>query len=309
MDKKVILLTGSSGMVGKNILEHPEKKRYFFLTPKSNELDLRDYNAVENYIKKYRPDMVIHAAGKVGGIQANMSQPINFFVENIDIGKNVILASYKNGVKKLINFGSSCMYPKNFNGRLTEDLILKGELESTNEAYAIAKIAIARLCDYVMREDKNYHYKTLIPCNLYGRYDKFDQVNSHLVPAILHKLHQAKTNNHAVEIWGDGSAKREFMYAGDMADMVFRAIEHFKYLPNYMNVGFGIDYTVSEYYQSAAEVVGFEGQFIFNLKKPVGMTRKLVNIDRQIEWGWKPRVSLREGLKKTYDFYLSNINI
>jgi GDP-L-fucose synthase len=308
MLKKRILLTGGRGMVGRNLLEHPAIGQFDLLMPDSKELDLRNYIAVETYIKKYQPEMIIHAAGKVGGIQANIREPVNFFLENLDMGRNIVLASYRSGIRQLINLGSSCMYPKNSSESLSEDMILKGELEPTNEGYAIAKIATAKLCDFIRREDSSYIYKTIIPCNLYGRYDKFDPTQSHLIPAVIHKIHQAKIKNeNFVEIWGDGFARREFMYAGDLTGMIVKAIDDFDSLPFYTNVGLGYDYTVNEYYQAVAEVIGFSGKFIHDISKPVGMRRKLVNIDRQLHWGWKYQIDLKQGLKKTYEYYLSEV--
>lgn len=305
MSKTKILLTGAGGMVGQNLLEHPEINKFEILAPSRTELDLRNSSSVAAFIERYRPDMVIHAAGKVGGIEANLREPVSFLVDNLDMGRNVILASRQYGIKKLINLGSSCMYPRNHAEPLVEGMVLKGELEPTNEGYAIAKIAIARLCDYIHLEDNNYHYKTLIPCNLYGRHDKFDPAHSHLIPAIIHKVHQAKLKNDAtVEIWGDGSVRREFMYAGDLADFIVKAVDDYDLLPSYMNLGLGYDYTINDYYYAAAEVIGFSGSFSHDKTKPVGMLRKLVNIDNQVKLGWCHQISLKEGLEKTYDFYL-----
>ena len=309
MAKKAILLTGSGGMVGQNLLEHKDINLFDILTPRSSELDLCDYEKVENYLLKNKPEMIIHAAGKVGGIQANIKQPVSFLVDNLDMGRNIVFGAAKAGIKKLINIGSSCMYPANISEPLTEDMLLKGKLEQTNEGYAIAKLAIARLCEYISREDKSFNYKTLIPCNLYGRFDKFDSDNSHLLAAIIHKIHQAKNENiKKVAIWGDGLARREFMYAGDLAEAIIKSINSFDEIPKYMNIGLGEDFTVNEYYQEAAKVIGFNGGFIHDKTKPVGMSRKLVNVDLQTNWGWKPKISLKEGLQKTYKFYLNEIN-
>ena len=300
-----ILLTGGGGMVGTNILENPDFKEFEVLAPRSGELDLRDFVAVKDYLNKHSPDLVIHAAGKVGGIQANIREPVSYLLENLDMGRNIIWASRQVGIKKVINLGSSCMYPRGHEEPLKEDLILKGELEPTNEGYALAKVLTAKICEYITREDQSYQYKTIIPCNLYGRHDKFNPNDSHLLPAIIHKVHQAKNNNeNIVEIWGDGLARREFMYAGDFADAIIRAIHHFDSLPSYMNVGLGHDHTINNYYQAVADVIGFEGSFIHNLDKPVGMSRKLVNIDRQTSWGWSPKHDLTLGIQKTYEFYL-----
>ena len=212
MNKTRILLTGGGGMVGRNLLEHFEINDFEILAPNSKELDLRDYNAVQTYLQKIKPDVVIHAAGKVGGIHANMREPVSFLMDNLDMGRNIVWAAHQSGVKKLINLGSSCMYPRNHSEPLKEEMVLKGELEPTNEGYAIAKVATAKLCEYIMREDSEYQYKTLIPCNIYGRFDKFDPEHSHLLPAIIHKVHQANQSGlDVVEIWGDGTARREFM--------------------------------------------------------------------------------------------------
>ena len=303
-----ILLTGAGGMVGKNFLEHPQINAFEVLAPRRKELDLRDFAAVQAFLDKHRPDMVIHAAGKVGGIQANMREPVGFLLENLDMGRNIVWASRQTGIKKIINLGSSCMYPRNHNEPLREELVLKGELEPTNEGYALAKVVTMRLCEYISRENGIFQYKTLIPCNLYGRHDKFDPAHSHLISAIIHKVHQAKAaGDNQVEIWGDGMARREFMYAGDLADVLFRAVKEFDTLPMMMNVGLGNDYSINEYYQVAAEVVGYRGSFVHDLTKPVGMKRKLVNVDLQRSWGWTAQHTLRSGIEKTYDFYLKGI--
>ena len=302
-----ILLTGGGGMVGRNILEHPAAAEWAFLAPRSHELDLRDSGAVEDYVRRESPDLVIHAAGRVGGIQANIAHPVDFLVTNVDLGRNIIMASRAAGVKVLLNLASSCMYPRNAENPLREELVLQGELEPTNEGYALAKIFATRLCQYIHREDPSFHYKTLIPCNLYGRHDKFAPEHSHLIPAIIHKIHLAKTEGRAeVDIWGDGTARREFMYAGDVADAVMRAVNHFGSLPELTNIGLGHDYTINEYYAAAAEVIGWKGRFVHDLAKPVGMRQKLVSVARQNAWGWAPATSLRDGIARTYRFYLED---
>lgn len=302
--KGVVLLTGGGGMVGKNILEHPEAKEWHFNAPRSIELDLTDFNATLDYVRKLQPDFIIHAAGRVGGIQANIAHPVNFLVENMDMGRNIVMAAREAGVKKLLNLGSSCMYPRNAPNPLVETMILQGELEPTNEGYALAKIMTARLCDYIYREDQRYCYKTMIPCNLYGRHDKFDPKHSHLIPAIIHKIQQSIDAGHTpVEIWGDGTARREFMYAGDLASAIMRALNLFDRLPIVMNVGLGFDYSINEYYQAAAQVMGYNGRFEHDCSKPVGMKQKLVSTNLQKAWGWEPSVSLEQGITKTCQFY------
>ncbi|QDD66438.1 GDP-L-fucose synthase [Herbaspirillum seropedicae] len=305
MAKARILLTGGRGMVGRNILEHPLADQWDFIAPGSHELDLTDFAATQRFMKEVKPDVVIHSAGRVGGIQANMAHPVDFLVTNVDLGRNVVLAAREAGVSKLLNLASSCMYPRNAVNPLHEDLILKGELEPTNEGYALAKIFATRLCQYVSRENPNLQYKTLIPCNLYGRHDKFSPAHSHLIPAIIHKVHQAKLHGLAsVEIWGDGLARREFMYTGDLADAVLRGLARFEQLPDLMNIGLGHDFSINDYYTATAEVIGWEGNFMHDTTKPVGMKQKLVDIERQRTWGWMPATSLREGIQKAYQYYL-----
>lgn len=300
-----ILLTGGRGMVGRNFLEHPAAVVHEILAPSSGELDLRDYSAVHAWMVRYQPDAVVHAAGKVGGIQANVREPVRFLLDNLDMGRNVVWAARNHGIRQLINLGSSCMYPRNAPNPLQEDMVLKGELEPTNEGYALAKVTVAKLCEYISREDVAYQYKTLIPCNIYGRHDKFDPAHSHMVPAIIHKLHLAKTGQiQQVDIWGDGTARREFMYAGDLADCMWRAMDQFDSLPQIMNVGLGHDLSVNEYYHIAARVVGYSGDFVHDLSKPVGMKQKLVSVGRSTTWGWLATTSLEGGLAATYRYYL-----
>lgn len=300
-----ILLTGGSGMVGKNILEHPASRRHELLAPSSREMNLLDRASTFGFVQEAKPDLIIHCAGRVGGIQANMAHPVAFLIENLDMARNVIGAAAETGVPKLINMGSSCMYPRNAPNPLTEDLVLKGELEPTNEGYAIAKVFAARFGSYLMRERKELQYKTLIPCNLYGRHDKFDPKHSHLIPAVIHKVHTAKKESEPhVEIWGDGEARREFMDAADLADFVYFALDRFQELPELTNVGLGFDHSINDYYRAVAKVIGYTGPFKHDLTKPVGMKQKLVSVDQAARMGWKASTSLEAGIKKAYDFYL-----
>lgn len=299
-----ILITGSTGMVGRNILENKDISKFDLLTPNSKELNLLNYSAVDKYIKDNKPDFIVHTAGKVGGIQANIAHPVSFLVENLDMGRNIIMAAKSNDVKNLINLSSSCMYPRNANNPLNEDLILKGELEPTNEGYAIAKIMATRLCEYISKEDNSFNYKTIIPCNLYGRYDKFESKHSHMIPAVVKKIYDAKMKNlDQIDIWGDGIARREFMYAGDLADFIIYAITNFSKMPQNINAGLGHDYTINEYYQIIADVIGYEGEFIHDLSKPIGMKQKLIDDTKLKEFGWKYKTSLVEGIENTYEYY------
>jgi nucleoside-diphosphate-sugar epimerase len=299
-----IFLTGSTGMVGKNILEHPKASNHTFLTPLRSELNLEDQDAVNTYVAENKPDLVIHAAGLVGGIQANMANPVNFLIKNLDIGRNVIMASQQNRVKKVINLSSSCMYPREATNPLQEDLILKGELEPTNEGYALAKIVSTRLCEYINKEDDFFQYKTIIPCNLYGRHDTFSPQHSHMIPAVIKKIHDAVvTNENEVGIWGTGEARREFMFAEDLADFIFYAIDHFSDLPQNTNVGLGEDWTINEYYETVANIIGFKGNFVHDTTKPTGMMQKLIDDTKLRAFGWTAKTTLKDGIAKTYEFY------
>ncbi|MEO0771595.1 MAG: GDP-L-fucose synthase [Pseudomonadota bacterium] len=300
-----LFLTGGSGMVGRNIQDHPGAGDWTILAPSSRELDLMDAGAVERFIAEHQPDLIVHSAGRVGGIRANMAEPVAFLDQNVMIGRNVIMGARKARVKRLINLGSTCIYPRAAPNPLREEMMLTGELEPTNEGYAIAKIFALRLCEYIRREDPGFLYKTLIPCNLFGAYDKFDPKNSHLLPAIIHKVHEAmKAGEDTVEIWGDGTARREFMYSADLADAVFRAADDLNAIPDLMNIGVGHDHTINDYYETVARVIGWDGTFTHDLTKPVGMMQKLCDTSRQTAWGWQPQTSLEDGIKHTYRHYL-----
>jgi GDP-L-fucose synthase len=299
-----IVLFGGSGMVGRNIQDLAAMRGVEILAPTRAEVDVLSAHAVQAYLKRVQPEAVIHAAGRVGGIQANMREPVRFLVDNWDMGRNIVLAAREVGVRKLINLGSSCMYPRNSPHALREEDILSGTLDSTNEGYALAKCSVARLCQYIGVEDSRFQYKTLVPCNLYGKYDAFDPARSHMAAAVIAKIHQAKmTGANVVDIWGDGTARREFLYAEDCAEAVLKATVDYETLPSVLNIGLGTDYTIDEYYTLTAEVIGYTGSFSHNLDKPAGMQRKLVSIERAIHWGWQPKTSLRDGIRQTYAYY------
>ena len=303
-----LLLTGGSGLVGRNIQNHYASNKWNIIAPSSNDLNLMDYSSVKSFFNECKPDIVLHCAGRVGGISANIEEPVAFLDSNIVIGRNVIMGAREAKIKKLINLASTCIYPREAQNPLKEKYILEGKLEPTNEGYAIAKIVALRLCQYIRKEDPSYNYKTLIPCNLYGRFDKFDPKNSHLLPAIIHKVHQAKiTGKQFVEIWGDGSARREFMYIEDLADAIYFALESISDIPDLMNLGVGSDNTVKEYYESVALAIGWQGEFVFDHSKPIGMAQKLSDISLQSKWGWQPKTKLKEGIKSTYKYYLENV--
>lgn len=302
-----VLLTGSSGMVGKNIVDLKPSNIYL-LTPNTHELNLLHYESTYNYIKFHRPNVIIHAAGIVGGIQANINHPVLFLRENTLIGHNLIWAAYENSTEYFYNLGSSCMYPKNGKNPLSEQDILKGELEPTNEGYALAKIFAQRFCSYINEESQTINYKTIIPCNLFGKYDKFDSEWGHMIPAVISKIHKAKIkNNENIEIWGDGTARREFMYAQDLADFMWYAVKNPNLIPELLNIGLGIDYTINEYYSIIAKSIEYSGSFIHDLSKPVGMKQKLVDTTNLKMTGWRPNFTIDEGIKETYKYFLENI--
>lgn len=305
---KTILLSGASGMVGRNILAHIKAKDYHFLTPTSKELNLLNKSALDSYIKAHNIDIAIHCAGLVGGIVANMHNLANFLTHNAYMGLNFINACYENNIKYVLNIASSCMYPHNAPNPLREEALLSGAFEPTNEGYALSKVLILKLCEYISAQG-NYCYKTIIPCNLYGKYDKFDTQNAHMIPAVIARIYEAKKQGATnISIWGDGSARREFMCASDLADFVFYALKHFKSLPQNLNVGLGFDYTIDEYYHTIAKVLGYNGDFSHDLTKPIGMKQKCLDITRLKAFGWSAKTSLESGIKDTYQYFLDSIS-
>jgi GDP-L-fucose synthase len=240
----------------------------------------------------------------VGGIQANINNPIAFLLDNLKMGTDLIHSSFKIGIPYFINIASSCMYPKDAKNPLNEEMILSGKLEPTNEGYALAKTISTRLCEYISNKDIRKVYRTIIPCNLYGRFDKFNPKHSHLLPAIIRKIHNAQINGEQeISIWGDGNARREFMYCKDLADFIFFTIEHLDKIPQNINVGIGHDYSITEYYKAVARVIGYKGKFTYDLSKPVGMKQKLVDITKINQIGWSNKTSLEDGIRETYNFF------
>lgn len=302
-----IFLTGGTGMVGRNIIALATKQGHEVYSPSRQELNLASIDDIKEKIELFQPDVVIHSAGLVGGIQANIAAPYDFCFENIQMGMNIVQGAFLAGVTKLINLGSSCMYPRFANNPLKEEMVLQGELEPTNEGYAIAKVATAKLAEYLSQQ-YGVSYKTYIPCNLYGYWDKFDPNKSHMIPAVIRKLDDAvKQQFDVVDIWGDGLARREFMFAEDLADFIVYSLSKFEQVPNNINIGIGQDYSINEYYQAVAKSVGYNGKFEHDLSKPAGMKQKLVDISKQTQLGWSPNTSLEMGIKKTYEFYLNEV--
>ena len=303
-----ILVTGAGGMVGRNLLRRPKAEKHDILAPTRQKLDLTSIDTVVEYLRGNQPDLIIHLAGKVGGIKANMTDPFEFFSQNMAINYNLILAAKLSGVQRFLNLGSSCMYPKDAPNPLHESSLLTGSLEPTNEGYALAKIMAQRMCLYISEQFEVLQFKTIIPCNLYGPFDKFDEVNAHLSPAVIRKTHEAIINGaDEVIIWGDGTTRREFMFVDDLADLLWDACDRFYSLPSVMNVGIGHDHSIFEYYKTVADVLGYRGDFSFDATQPVGMTQKIVCSEIANNWGWAPKISLSTGISKTYSYFLKEM--
>ena len=303
---KKIYITGGSGLVGRNIRENEIVSQSEIVAPVHSELNLLDYNAVYEFIKTEQPDLIIHTAGQVGGIAANMADMYGFFTNNAVMGINLVRAAKEIGIKNFLNLSSSCFYPCEAENPLKEDVILTGSFEKTNEGYALAKAAVLKMCEYVSNQFEGYNYKTVIPCNLYGRYDNFSLQKSHLIPAIIRKIAEAKNSGqHKIEIWGDGESRREFMYAGDFAQIVPKVLDKFEQIPNVMNIGLGYDFTINEYYQTVAKVLDTEVEFVHDLTKPSGMKQKVLDITKQNELGIKSMYTLEDGIRETYEYYIN----
>ena len=295
-----ILITGAGGMVGRNLIADSRCADHHVLAPSRANLDLTDAVATLAFVDRNRPDLIINAAGLVGGIQANMASNARFLAENLAIGLNVLNAAARSDVPRLINLGSSCMYPKDLDGVLTEDRLLTARLEPTNEGYALAKIAGCKLTTALGREGVARIWRTLIPCNLYGAFDHYESSRSHMVAAALDKVERAvRDDAKTVEIWGDGEARREFLFAADLADFIWRFHDRLADLPEVMNVGVGEDVTINDYYRACALAVGYRGGFSHDLTRPVGMRRKLLDVSAQSELGWRPPTPLAAGLLAT----------
>jgi GDP-L-fucose synthase len=307
MEKNIkIYIAGHKGMVGSAIWRALIDKGFTNLTgASSKELDLRNQEAVSRFIKKEQPEVIIDAAARVGGILANNDYPYQFIMENMQIQNNLIDAALKNNVEKFIFLGSSCIYPKFAPQPLKEEYLLTDSLEPTNEWYAIAKITGVKTCQAI-RKQFGKDYVSLMPTNLYGTHDNFDLNTSHVLPAMIRKFHEAKENNHApVTLWGSGTPMREFLFVDDMAQAVVFALEN--KLPDYLyNVGTGEDLTVRELAETIQKIIGHEGEIIWDTTKPDGTPRKLLDVTKMHNVGWKHKIELQEGIQKTYDWFLEN---
>jgi GDP-L-fucose synthase len=298
-----LLITGASGMLGAAFAKSFERTGLTLLTPASSELDLRDRNATINYLRDNKVNDVLHCAARVGGIAANIESPLDYILENLLIDSSIIHASANSSIKKLLYIGSSCMYPKDQNDPLTENHILTGKLEPTNEGYALAKLSASHAVIAASFQNK-VDWRVIIPSNLYGPGDSLDLSKSHLVASIILKLLDASiSNNPEIEIWGDGSARREFTFITDISDFVASNWQFLSSWPSLMNVGIGVDLTVREYYEMSAEIVGYKGKFVFNTNRPTGMKRKLMDSSLARQFGWNPKTSYLEGIRKTILWY------
>lgn len=301
-----IYISGHSGMVGSAMVRLLKSKGYSNLLLKDiDELDLKDRAAVERFFKSEKPEYVFHFAARVGGIKANMSYPVDFLNDNLMITANLINSCYENKVKKLINLGSSCIYPRNCEQPMKEADLLTGKLEPTNEAYALAKIAGLKLCEYY---NKQYgtNFISLMPSNMYGPNDNFNPESSHVVASLIRKLVEAKNNNAVqVEVWGTGNAYREFMFVEDLAEACFYFITNYdaKDLPAFINIGVGEDIRIKDLVEVIKQAVGFSGEVCWNADLPDGMPRKLLDITCLKKFKWQAKTPLREGIKNTISWY------
>ena len=308
MDKLTkIYIAGHRGMVGSAVWRALENKGYTNLVGRSSkELDLKDQQAVLNFLQTEKPEAIIDAAARVGGILANSDFPYQFLMENMQIQNSLIDSALKSGIDKFVFLGSSCIYPKFAPQPLKEEYLLTDSLEPTNEWYAIAKITGVKVCQAIRNQFKK-DYVSLMPTNLYGYFDNFDLQTSHVLPAMIRKFHEAKKNKNAdVVLWGSGTPMREFLFVDDMAEAVVYALEN--ELPEYLyNVGSGKDITIRELAETIQNVIGHQGQIIWDAEKPDGTPRKLMDVSKMKSIGWQYSTELQEGIEKTYAWFLENI--
>ena len=304
-----ILITGSTGLIGKNLVNYLSQTNHDLLTPSHNELNLLHRDAIYNYLKFEKPDCIIHLAAKVGGIAAHTKYPLQFLLENLDISRNVIITSYECGIKKFINMTSACIYPAEISDQpLTEDMAITGSFEKNYEGYSVAKAASALMCKYISENNTDFFYNTLIPCSIYGPHCSFNDENSTVIASAIKKIYTAKINRlNEVTIWGDGTARREFIYAGDLAKIIKFVTENLETIPPFLNVGTGTDYSVNECYEMIAKVLNYKCTFVHDLTKPVGKNRRLLSVNLMKSFGLKTETSLFEGIKETVNFYKTQI--
>jgi GDP-L-fucose synthase len=301
-----IFVAGHRGMVGSALMRRLEAEGFYnVVTRDHSQLNLTDESGVAKFFAEERPDIVIVAAAKVGGIKANNDYPVEFLVENLRIQNNVIRVAQENRVRKLLFLGSSCIYPKFAPQPIPESALLTGPLEQTNEAYAIAKIAGIKLCQAYARQ-YGANFISAMPTNLYGPNDNFDLETSHVLAALLRKAHQAKMHNdQKLVVWGTGKPRREFLHVDDLASACLLLLEKYD-SPEIINVGCGEDISIRELAELICQVVGFDGELAWDATKPDGTPRKLLDVSKLRALGWKPAIPLREGVKRTYDWFVAN---
>ena len=307
MDKSdKIFVAGHRGMVGSAVMRRLKTEAFSnVVTRERAQLDLTNESAVAKFFEQERPHIVLAAAAKVGGIKANNDYPVEFLVENLRIRNNVIRSAYENGVRKLLFLGSSCIYPKFAPQPILESTLLSGPLEPTNEAYAIAKIAGIKLCQAFSRE-YGANFISAMPTNLYGPNDNFDLETSHVLAALLRKAHEAKTrNDRKLVVWGTGKPRREFLHVDDLAAACLLLLEKYD-SPEIINVGCGEDISIGELAELICEIVGFDGQLAWDTTKPDGTPRKLLDVSKIRALGWRPAITLQDGIKATYDWFVAN---
>lgn len=310
MDKdSKIYVAGHNGLVGSAICRQLESQGYKNIIKRSHlELDLTRQIDVENFFKQEKPEYVFLAAAKVGGIKANDTYPADFIMDNIKIEFNIIDSAFKNEVKKLLFLGSTCIYPKNCPQPIKEEYLLTSELEKTNEAYALAKIAGLKACSYYKKQ-YGANFISAMPCNLYGIGDNFDLENSHVLPALIRKFHEAKIKNlDTVEVWGTGKPLREFLFSDDLGEACIFLMNNYNG-NEHINVGFGTDLSIKELAEIIKEIVGFKGQIVFDVSKPDGTFKKLTDITKIKNLGWLPKTNLKDGIQIVYKWFLKNKEI
>jgi GDP-L-fucose synthase len=313
-----IYIAGHRGLVGSAIVRQLEERGFTNLLMRTHkEVDLTNQAQVQGFFKQENPDYVILAAAKVGGIHANNTYPADFIYQNMMIEANVINSAYENKVKRLLFLGSTCIYPKAVEQPMREDALLTDVLEPTNEPYALAKIAGIKLCESYNRQHGT-DFRSVMPTNLYGVNDNFHPENSHVIPALMRRFHEAKVNNDAeVVVWGTGNAMREFLYVDDMAEASLFVLEldektykaNTQPMLSHINIGTGKDVTICEMVETMKQVVGFKGRLTYDITKPDGAPRKLIDVSRLNNMGWRYSVNLSEGLVKTYNWYIKNKGI
>ena len=313
MAKTKVYVAGHNGMVGSALIRILKEKKVYLITKDRKELDLTNQAKVQNFFKREKPDQVYLAAAKVGGIYANNTYPAEFIYENLIIEANIIHSAFLSGVKKLMFLGSSCIYPKFANQPMKEEELLTGLLEPTNEPYAVAKIAGIKICESYNRQYGSTHnvdYRSVMPTNLYGPGDNYDSKNSHVIPALIKKFHEAKIKKKSkVIVWGTGTPRREFLYVDDLARACYHVMNLSKNIYNkntkptcsHINVGCGTDLTIEELAKTIKKIIGYKGKIKFDTKKLDGMPRKLLDSSRIKNLGWKPNINLKNGLLKVYE--------